>query len=206
MYRIGQAAKLLGVTPKTLRVWEKEGKIHPLRTPGNQRRYPKREIERLLGITRPEKPRCAIYARVSSRRQAAEGSLDRQRQRLESHAREQGYQVVKVFTEIASGLNENRRGLRRLLKMAREGKIDKVVVEFQDRLARFGFKYLETYFAAFDVQVEVVNGNEPKSLQQELVDDMPAILASFSAKLYGHRSRRFRKRVREAMKDVEEDG
>ena len=153
MYRIGQAAKLLGVTPKTLRVWEKEGKIHPLRTPGNQRRYPKREIERLL-----------------------------------------------------SGLNENRRGLRRLLKMAREGKIDKVVVEFQDRLARFGFKYLETYFAAFDVQVEVTGGNEPKSLQQELVDDMPAILASFSAKLYGHRSRRFRKRVREAMKDVEEDG
>lgn len=199
MYRISQAACLLGVTPKTLRVWERQGKIHALRTPGNQRRYPQEEIDRLLGITRPENPRCAIYARVSSRKQAANGNLDRQRERLETYAAAQGYTVVKVLTEVASGLNEKRRKLDRLFKMTRDRQIDVVVVEFKDRLARFGFRYIKQHLAAFNVTIDIVNGEESKSAQQELVDDMLAILASFSARLYGQRSRKFRRKVKEAI-------
>jgi len=183
MYRIGQAAKLLGVTPKTLRVWERQGKIHPIRTPGNQRRYPQAEIDRLLGIVRPDKPRCVIYARVSSQKQARDGDLERQRERLSAYAAAQGYTVVKVLTEIASGLNEKRRKLRRLLKMARDRQIDVVVIEFKDRLARFGFHYIEQCLAAFNVIIDIVNGEEPKSAQEELVDDMLAIISSFSARL-----------------------
>ena len=199
MYRISQAAKLLGVTPKTLRVWERQGKIHPIRTPGNQRRYPQAEIDRLLGIVRPDKPRCVIYARVSSHKQAADGNLERQRERLEAYAADKDYEVVKVLTEIASGLNERRRKLLRLLKMARDREIDVVVIEFKDRLARFGFHYIEQYLTAFNVTIDIVNGEEPKSAQEELVADMLAILSSFSAKLYGRRSRRFRRKVKEAM-------
>ncbi|MBC7345154.1 MAG: recombinase family protein, partial [Clostridia bacterium] len=101
-----------------------------------------------------------------------------------------------------SGLNEKRKGLARLFRMAREGKMDLVVVEFKDRLARFGFSYIERYFNTFGVKVEIVNGEEPKSLQEELVQDMLSILTAFSAKLYGSRSREFRKRVREAMMDA----
>lgn len=198
MYRISQAARLLGVTPKTLRVWEQQSKIHPVHTPGNQRRYPQAEIDQLLGIVRPEKPRCAIYARVSSHKQSTDGNLDRQRERLEAYAVAQGYTVVKVLTEVASGLNEKRRKLNRLLKLAREGQIHVVVVEFKDRLTRFGFHHIEQYLAAFNATVEIVNGQEPKSAQQELVDDMLAILASFSAKLYGQRSKKFRRKVKEA--------
>ena len=102
MYRISQAACLLGVTPKTLRVWEQQGKIYPIRTPGNQRRYPQKEIERLLGITRPETLRCAISARVSSRKQATDGNLDRQRERLEAYAADRDYTVVKHTIENKS--------------------------------------------------------------------------------------------------------
>ena len=199
MYRIGQAAKLLGVTPKTLRVWERQGKIHPIRTPGNQRRYPQAEIDRLLGIVRPDKPRCVIYARVSSHKQAADGNLERQRERLEAYAADRGYTVVKVLAEIASGLNERRRKLSRLLKMARDRQIDVVVIEFKDRLARFGFHYIEQYLGAFNVTIDIVNGEEPKSAREELVDDMLAILASFSGKLFGQRSRKFRRKVKELV-------
>ncbi|SHF68212.1 hypothetical protein SAMN02745218_02868 [Desulfofundulus australicus DSM 11792] len=78
-----------------------------------------------------------------------------------------------------------------------------VVIEFKDRLARFGYNYIEKYLNAFGVRIEVVNGTEPKSLQEELVADILAILSSFSATLYGHRSKEFRKKVREAMKDIE---
>lgn len=199
MYRISQAACLLGVTPKTLRVWEQQGKIYPIRTPGNQRRYPQAEIERLLGITRPETPRCAIYARVSSRKQVTDGNLDRQRERLEAYAADRDYTVVKVLTEVASGLNERRRKLNRLFKMASDRQIDVVVIEFKDRLARFGFRYIEQYLTAFNVFIDIVDGKEAKSAQQELVDDMLAILASFSARLYGQRSKKFRRKVKEAI-------
>ncbi len=80
--------------------------------------------------------------------------------------------------------------------------MDLVVVEFKDRLARFGFTYIERYLSAFGVKVEVVNGEEPESLQEELVRDMLSVLRVFSAKLYGSRSKEFRKKVREAMADA----
>ncbi len=201
MLRISQATRQLGVTSKTLRQWEQEGKIHPVRTPGGQRRYPQSEINRLLGrlSTIDKTPRCVIYARVSSQKQVKDGNLDRQRDRLELYAARKGYQTVEVLTEVASGLNENRRKLKKLLSLANDGKADIVLVEFKDRLARFGFKYLEQYFRAFDVTLEIVNGDEPKSAQEELVEDMLAILSSFSARLYGQRSSTFRKKVKQAI-------
>lgn len=64
------------------------------------------------------------------------------------------------------------------------------------------FPNLERYLNDFGAHVEVVKGEEPKSLQEELVQDMLAILTSFSAKLYGHCSKEFRKRVKEAMFDA----
>ena len=201
MLRISQAARQLGVTSKTLRQWEQEGKIDPVRTPGGQRRYPQSEINRLLGrlSTIDNMPRCIIYARVSSQKQVSDGNLDRQRDRLELYAARKGYQTVEVLTEVASGLNENRRKLKKVLSLAQDGKADVVLIEFKDRLARFGFKYLEQYFRAFDVSLEIVNGDEPKSAQEELVADMLAILSSFSARLYGQRSSAFRKKVKQAI-------
>lgn len=198
-----KACEILGVVPITLRRWEKAGKIQAIRTPSGQRRYARSEILRLLGENQPKGVRAVIYARVSSAKQAGEGNLERQRQRLEKYVQEKGYEVKAVIAEQGSGLNEKRKGLDRIFKMAREGKIDLVVIEFKDRLARFGYNYIEKYLNAFGVRIEIVNGAEPKSLQEELVADMLAILSSFSAKLYGHRSKEFRKKVKEAMKEIE---
>ena len=39
----------------------------------------------------------------------------------------------------------------------------------KDRLARFGYKYLEQYFSLHGVTIEVVETNEEKSPQEELV-------------------------------------
>ncbi|WP_312284051.1 IS607 family transposase [Candidatus Igneacidithiobacillus taiwanensis] len=198
-----KACEVLGVVPLTLRRWEKAGKIRCIRTPSGQRRYARSEILRLLGEAPPTGIRAAVYARVSSVKQAGDGNLDRQRIRLEQYAAQRGYDVCVVIAEQGSGLNEKRKGLDRIFRMAREGKIDVVVIEFKDRLARFGYLYIEKYLDAFGVRVDVVNGAEPKSLQEELVADMLSILSSFSARLYGHRSKDFRKKVREAMADVQ---
>jgi len=48
-YTLKKAAELLGVTTQTLRNWDNSGKIHTIRTPGNQRRIPECEIIRLTG-------------------------------------------------------------------------------------------------------------------------------------------------------------
>lgn len=198
-----KACEILGVVPMTLRRWEKAGKIQAVRTPSGQRRYARSEILRLLGENQPKGVRAAIYARVSLLKKAGEGNLERQRQRLEKYVQEKGYEVKAVVAEQGSGLNEKRKGLDRIFKMAREGKIDVVVIEYKDRLARFGYNYIEEYLNAFGIRVEVANRKEPKFLQEELAADMLAILSSFSAKLYGHRRKEFCQKVREAMEEIE---
>ena len=147
--------------------------------------------------------RCAVYARVSSNKQAEAGNLERQKERLLAAAADKGYELVVTVSEQASGLNEKRRGLRRLLRLAGEGEIDVALVEFKYRLARFGFGYIMEAFQAYGVRVEVLDGPVAVDAAQELVADMLAIVTCFAARLYGSRSQRFRRKVKEAAKEVE---
>ncbi len=202
----GQVAKRLGITVRTVYRWEKAGKLRPVRLPSGQRRFSAREVEALLRARAGAAPRCAVYARVSSEKQAEAGNLDRQRERLLAAAKERGYKVVTVVAERASGLNEKRRGLRKLLRLAAAGEIDVVLVEFKDRLARFGFAYITEALSAYGVQVEVLDGPVATDATQELVQDMLAIVTCFAAKLYGQRAQRFRRQVRAAMKEAESLG
>ncbi|MEW6064030.1 MAG: IS607 family transposase [Bacillota bacterium] len=178
-----QVAKLLNVWPHTLRRWEREGKLKPLRTPGGHRRYKESQIMALIGeeITERGTKQCAVYARVSTAKQAEAGNLQRQKERLITYAVEKGYQVKAVYSEIASGLNENRRELAKLAKTATKGEIDVIVIEYKDRLARFGYKYLEQYYRLCGIEIDIMESDEDKSPQEELVEDMIAIVTSFSA-------------------------
>lgn len=198
-----QAAKLLNVWPETLRRWEKEGKLKPLRTPGGHRRYKESQIKILLGEDQGANntsKNCIIYAGVSTTKQANAGNLNRQKERLTTYAVEKGYQVTSIYTEIASGLNENRRELTKLLKEAHKGNLDIIIIEYKNRLARFGYRYLEQYFLSHGVTIEVAETNEEKSPQEELVNDMIAIVTSFSAGIYGKRGGRVAKKLTEAIR------
>ncbi|TEB05702.1 hypothetical protein Psch_02743 [Pelotomaculum schinkii] len=196
-----QLAKLLNVWPETLRRWEREGKLIPLRTPGGHRRYKESQIMALIGeeITVNGTKQCAIYARVSTAKQAEAGNFQRQKERLIAYAVEKGYQVKAVYTEIASGLNENRRELAKIAKVATKGEIDVIVIEYKDRLARFGYKYLEQYYRSCGVEIDIMEFDEEKSPQEELVEDMIAIVTSFSARIYGKRGGRVAKKLTELI-------
>ncbi len=64
-------------------------------------------------------------------------------------------------------------------------------VTYRDRLTRFGFHYLESMFKAHGVEIVVVKDKDKeKSVQEELVEDMMALIAFFSGKLYGMRSKK----------------
>jgi len=126
----------------------------------------------------------ALYARISSHDQRAD--LDRQLARLSVYAAEQGLHVVESVSEVGSGLDGKRRALLRLLSDAR---IETIVVEHRDRLARFGSDYIEAALAASGRKLIVV---DPSEMKDDLVADMISILTSFCARLYGKRSARNR--------------
>ena len=133
MLSTGQVAKRPGIAVRSLYCWEDAGRLHPVRLPTGQRRFSSREVESLLRARAGAAPRCAVYARVPSEKQAEAGNLDRQRERLLAAAAERGYQVaVVVVAERASGLNEKRCGLRRLFRLAAAGEVEVVLVEFKD--------------------------------------------------------------------------
>jgi len=201
LYRTGEAAKLLGVHPMTLRRWIKAGKVKAKRTVGGEFRVPESEIMRLLG-EREVVSKAVIYARVSSSDQ--KDDLERQVKYLQEYCSAKGYKVMEVLTDVASGLNEKRRGLRKLFKLVENKSVDIVVLTYKDRLTRFGFSYLEEFFKSYRVKVEVIFGEEPKDMQQELVEDLIAIVTSFAGRLYGMRSHK-KKKVVESVKQAIRD-
>lgn len=158
-----------------------------MRTPGGKRRVPESEIRRLRGEVQGNRQRVlAIYGRVSSHEQKAKGDLDRQVAHIRTVMAGQGFDRIIAVTDVASGLSDRRKGLLRLMELARRGEITDVAVTYEDRLTRFGFGFLARYFASHGVRLHVVEGQEDrKPLQEELVDDLLAIVASFAGKLYG---------------------
>jgi putative resolvase len=112
---------------------EEAGKLKALRLPSGRRRFQERDLVAVLRQRGASRERAAIYAR-----QVDSGNLERQIERLRQVADARGFDVAAVIAEQASGLNERRRGLRKLFRLAEAGEIDVVLVEFKDRLARFG--------------------------------------------------------------------
>jgi len=199
LYRTGKASQLLGISKPTLIRKIKSGEIKAYRV-GREYRIPESEIKRLLEGKTLDK--VVIYARVSSRDQK-EG-LERQVEYLKNYCSTKGYHVTKILTDISSGLNENRRGLKQLFKLIEGGEVGKVVITYKDRLTRFGFKYLEQYFNSHGVEIEVIFDDEEKTPEKELVEDLLSVVTSFAGKLYGARSHK-KKRLVEAVKNALRD-
>ena len=142
---IGQVACFLGVCTKTLRRWDSEGKFKSdFRTIGNHRRYSKARIVNFIQKRKDKTStlRSALYGRVSSSRQVKSGDLKRQLSTLKSYSRKRGYVIHKCYSDVGSGLNDKRKGLLKLLNDASLGIFEVVVVNYNDRLARFGLQII----------------------------------------------------------------
>lgn len=202
---VGEAARALGVSVKTVQRWDKTGLLPVIRTVTNQRRISVAAIEHILKPGGSQQ-RCAIYARVSSAKQEQDGNLARQAERLQQVARERGYQVTALICEQASSLNEKRRGMKRLFQLIEQQEVDVVLVEYPDRLVRFGFGYLQEAFRWQQVRLEVVEPPKEQSPTEELTQDLLTILTVFSGRLYGGRSQRARQCVEACPKTEESDG
>ncbi|WP_446715585.1 IS607 family transposase [Bacillus sp. OTU530] len=207
LYRLSEAAKILAVSVRTLQRWDVDGKVKFIRTPNGKRRISEREIQKILGEPPAEslERKLVIYARVSSHEQKRKGDLERQVQIVRRKIDRSLFSSIDIVEDVGSGLNDKRKGLLKLLTMAKEKQITDVAVRYKDRLTRFGFEYLQFYFESHDVKLHVLDDKEKAStIQEELVEDLLSIVTSFSGKLYGSRSNK-NTLMKEKMKGVIED-
>lgn len=190
-----RAARILGVSTRTLRRYTASGLLADRRSPGGKRIFSVVELEALRhGRGRlPDVEGVVLYGRVPSQRQRSEGDLDRQMARLRKAAA--GRPVVGEFFDVASGLSDQRRGLRRALTWCQRPEVTVLLVEHEERLARFGTGVIrDVMLPAFGVALEVAGTDEDPdaSRESELVQDMLAVVTSFSGRLYGQRSAKAR--------------
>ncbi len=183
IYRITEFAKRIGRDPSTIRRWEREGKIQSKRFPSGQRYFDESDVRLLLGGA-PEKRKTIVYCRVSSSGQ--KDDLASQVEAMEIYCRAAGLAVDEWIKEIGGGMNFKRKKFLALLQQIMRGEVARLVVAHKDRLMRFGFDCFEHIATERGCEVEVVN-QESLSPQQEMVEDLMAIVHTFSCRLYGMR-------------------
>ena len=170
--KLSAYARQVGVTYKTAWQWWKAGQLDAYQLPTGTIIVRESQVAAATGV--------ALYARVSSADQ--QDDVMRQLQRLRDYAAARGYQVMAEVTEIASGLNDERPKLKKLLTDPRVGVL---VVEHRDRLTRFGYGYIETLLEYQGRRVEAVF---PTDTGDDLVDDFVAVITSMAARVYGRRN------------------
>jgi predicted site-specific integrase-resolvase len=203
---IGEAAKILGVSITTLRRWEKEGKLLPEPSASSHRRYDSSKLKPESSKPFVDDTRKTIaYARVSSHDQKAD--LERQKQVLELYCAKQGW-TFELISDLGSGMNYHKKGLKRLLKQVIDGEVGRLVITHKDRLLRFGAELVFAICETKSVQVVILNQGEDATFEEDLAKDVLEIITVFSARLYGSRSRKNQKildGVQKVIEDIKND-
>lgn len=201
-YSINEFSKILGVSAQTLRNWDTNGKLHPHHTSTNGYRYYSHEQLNQVMNVKPNLNRVTIgYCRVSSHKQ--KDDLERQIENVRTYLIAQG-QPFEIISDIGSGINYKKKGLKELIKLITQNKVEKVVVLYKDRLLRFGFELVEYIASLYNCEIEIMDNTE-KSEQQELVEDLVQIITVFSCKLQGKRAGKARKLVKELIEEGDEN-
>lgn len=142
---------------------------------------------------------------MSTHKQQQTGDLDRQVNTILAYIALQNPQNVTILKEVGSGLNDNRKQLNKLLQMVMNNEVNRIFINYKDRLTRFGFNYLKTVCDYHNVPIIIVsNETNNKTIQEELAEDLCAIIHSFSGKLYGMRNKQF-KELKEDLNNIKVD-
>jgi excisionase family DNA binding protein len=199
---IQEAAEYFGVSPQTLRRWEKQKKIAPAyRTEGGQRRYSTAQLAPSDTSKKPLDRPTLAYARVSSHDQKED--LQRQVHMLEIYCCAKGW-TFSVLQDLGSGMNYSKRGLKQLLEQIMSGQIGRLVLTHKDRLLRFGSELVFSLCAIKNIEVVIINQGDEPSFEEELAKDVLEIITVFSARLYGsrsHKNKKLMKNLQEAVKN-----
>ena len=200
-YSSKKVTEILGVTAQTLRNWDKEGKLKPSYVKSNGYRYYSEDS--ILSYTQERKTKKNLnvigYARVSSKKQFDD--LERQVNNLKTYL-DSKYTDYEIITDIGSGINYTKPGLKKLIEKINRKEVDLIVVLYKDRLLRFGFELVEYFAELNNVKIEILDKID-KNQDQELVEDLVQIITVFSCKIQGKRKAKTKEIIDEFSQKIE---
>ena len=192
-----EAKNILKINATTLKSWKDKGILSYKKLSDKKILY---DIDSVLKDSDMADNRLnVIYARVSNTKQ--HNDLLNQIELVKSYCITNGIKISKVYQDIASGMNENRKDFNILINDVISGKIKNIYISFKDRLTRFGFDYFKNLFQKYNVNIIILDELEEsnKTFQDELTEDLISIIHHFSMKLYSNR----RKKLKEIEKILE---
>ena len=190
MMKSGDACKYLQISAMTLMDWKNKGIIKcKILTP----KCILYDVDSVGNLGDAPDRINVVYARVSTHKQS--NDLEHQKKLLMDFMIARGVSPDLVFSDVASGMNENRTDLYKLIQLVTEKRVNAVYITYKDRLTRFGFEYFVKLFALFGTDIIVVNKAIETEYQKELSEDLISIIHHFSMKMYSRR--------RKHLKDIE---
>lgn len=197
---IGKFAKEIGLSVQHLRKLHDDNILVPaVITKGGTRYYSDEQLSEYLNKDdKPQQLPTILYARVSTRSQ--KDYLDKQVENLKLYAISKGYSF-EIITDIGSGINYTKQGLKQLIQKINNKEISKIVVLYKDRLIRFGFELIEYLCDINNISIEIID-NTTVSNKNELTNDLIQIITVFASRLYGSRSKKTLKLIQEVKSNV----
>jgi predicted site-specific integrase-resolvase len=192
-----EVLKVLGICYKTLYKMAENNEIESIKV-GKMTMY---NLEKYINdkkisdtSTVPKEERLSIcYCRVSSNKQ--KNDLKRQIKYMEKK-----YPNYQILSDIGSGLNLKRKNLQKIIKMAIEGRIKRVIVAHKDRLARFGYDLIEWIIETYSKgRIVVINKSEEETPMEEISKDIIQIMNVYTAKING--LRKYKKKMTKMIKN-----
>jgi len=193
---IGKFAKMIGVTPSTLRCMQQSGELIPYHISKGGTRYYSldqlKEFQNNSNDDNKDKPVIG-YCRVST--QSQKDDLQTQVENVKSYMCAKGYNF-EIIEDIGSGINYKKKGFRKLIDKIVNKEISKVVVLYKNRLVQFGFELIEYLCEINGIEIEIIDNTE-LTKEQELTDDLIQIITVFANRLYGQRSAKTKRLIDE---------
>lgn len=187
----------MGVSISTLRGWDLNGELEPdFLTPGRHRRYSIDSLKHFAGEPAEENylsRKTVLYSRVSSSDQRDD--LKRQTNRLQEFASQQGFKDLVTIEDLGSGLNFRKPGLSKLIKLLLSHQVERLIINYKDRLLRFGSELLFKICQNIGTEVIILEKSLDQDFEQELAADIIEIITVFTSRLYGRRSHLNRKKA-----------
>lgn len=158
--RTQEMANLLGVTPQTIRKYVNNNEIPYHRQPSGQLFFTQEDIKQALGENdnTSQEEKWAYYIRSSS---SNKENLQSQEDKLRKYY--DNIAPAIIVSDRASGWNENRKGLKKLIELSIKGDITDIAFTEPDRLTKYGYAYLEILFKSHNVKLHCLSDDENTS-------------------------------------------
>lgn len=192
-----QVLKLLQVTRPTLCKYVRLGKVRGKLLPNGFYDYDEESVYKVLD--KDIERSAAIYCRVSTPKQ--KNDLHNQRKTLEEYCNRNGVAVSRVYSDIGSGMNFDRKEFQRLVLDVVNHRVSRVYITYKDRLSRISYDMFKNLFAEFNCEIIPVNEvDDGKLVEKEVFNEIISLLHCFATKVY---SARRRKKLNNVASDLE---